>query len=966
MATFTINQSYHGFELQRIENINDIHNEAYLFVHKQSGARLLYLKNDDNNKVFNVAFKTPPSDDCGTPHILEHSVLCGSRKYEAKDPFNELAKGSLNTFLNAMTYADKTMYPVASCNDKDFHNLMDVYLDAVFYPKIYEKKEIFLQEGWRYLLKEDTLDVTGVVYNEMKGALADPESQLSGVISRGIFGETTYGFESGGDPKAIPFLTYENFIDFHKRYYHPSNCYFFLYGDMEPLSCLEHIEEYLKDFDQNTDLPVIVETEMFNRNAMITETYPAASEEDGSTYLAYACKVGKCTDPERIMAMQILSYVLLESNASPLKNALINAEICEETEGWFDSSTYEMVFSIIAKNADKTRMDDFIAIIERECIKLAETGLPQDLLQSALRKYDFLLREEDYGSTPKGLVYCSRLMKCWLHDEDPLKGLNLLKIIEHIKEKSREGYFEKLLKTLFVDNPDKIYITFIPEVDKDKKESLEHQKKMADIFGSMKEDELLRIKEDLEKLTQFQKAEDTPEILSQIPLLEIADITEMPALTEYTKAAMENGNPILHVPMNSNGITYMKLFFDTTTVPQEMIPYAGLLTELLGKLDTEKYSYEQLPTIKNQFFGGLSFHNTTIQKNANDYRTFVCIKIKVLQEDAHHAFEVLQEIINHTKFDSVDNIKKIIKSAKIKGEYELLNNSHYYGIFYSGSNLFPALRIDDMTGGIRYYHFLKNVIDQLEDNPDHVINNLKQVAKLIFNQSQLEAAVGCETGYFENIKQELEQFDLADGKKPVFMYDFNTDPAKVAYTNTGGIVYNITSFDFTRADIPYHGCFQVLKTIINLEYLWNKIRVQGGAYGCGCKFTNSGFSYLYSYRDPNLKETYDVYKELIHDIETFDADEREMTKYILGTINEMDQPKTNMDKLNAAINKFYKGITDESVIDQRRQILQTSASDIRDCKKLLQLITCDNICTIGSEQIIEQNQSFFSDIKTLL
>ena len=450
MTEWKLNETYHGFSLEKIEEIRDIHSTAYLFFHEKSGAKLVYLKSSDNNKVFNVAFKTPPSDDCGTPHILEHSVLCGSRKYEAKDPFNELAKGSLNTFLNAMTYADKTMYPVASCNEKDFHNLMDVYLDAVFFPKIYKKKEIFQQEGWRYLLKDDGLNVTGVVYNEMKGALADPESQLSGVISRAIFGKTTYGFESGGDPKAIPDLTYENFIDFHKTYYHPSNAYFFLYGDMEPLACLKHIhEDYLVHFERSEELPEIRETVCAEKGRIIHDSYAVSEENEEGTYLAYGLKVGKCTDPERIMALQILSYVLLESNASPLKNALLEAGICHETEGWFDSSTYEMVFSIVAKNADAEKIQTFIDIIDQECQRLAYEGLPEDLLQGALRKYDFLLREEDYGATPKGLIYCTRMMKRWLHGETPFDGLRMIKTIETLKRESKEGYFEKLLQTVF-------------------------------------------------------------------------------------------------------------------------------------------------------------------------------------------------------------------------------------------------------------------------------------------------------------------------------------------------------------------------------------------------------------------------------------------------------------------------------------------------------------------------------------
>ena len=968
MTEFKLHEIYYGFSLQKIEEISEIHSTAYLFSHEQSGARLLYLKNSDNNKVFNVAFKTPPSDDCGTPHILEHSVLCGSRKYEAKDPFNELAKGSLNTFLNAMTYADKTMYPVASCNEKDFHNLMDVYLDAVFYPKIYEKKEIFLQEGWRYLLKEDSMDITGVVYNEMKGALADPESQLSGVISRAVFGDTTYGFESGGNPKAIPDLTYENFLSFHQKYYHPSNAYFFLYGDMEPLACLDHInEEYLSQFFKRNDLPVINETECIKKGELIKDTYAVSEEgEDNGTFLAYVLKTGKCTDPAHIMALQILSYILLESNASPLKNALIDAEICEETEGWFDSSTYEMVFSIVAKNADAEKINAFVNIIEEECRRLVKEGLPSDLLQSALRKYDFLLREEDYGSTPKGLIYCTRLMKRWLHDEDPCHSLRMIETFEKLKIESNKGYFETLLNDIFVENQDKLTVIFTPEKGKNKKEEKDFQAKMTYLYQNMSETDLDIIKKETEKLEVFQQHIDTPEILAQIPQLEINEIDRLPKLTRYTAIELPNGRPLLHVPMESKGILYAKLHFDTSCVPQDLLPYAGLLTELLGKLDTDKYSYQELPTVKNQYFGGLSFHNTTIGQDKDHYRSFVVVKMKLLKEDLDAGFSVIQNILLNTNFDMVENIKKIVKSAKIKGEYELQNNTHYYSIFYSGSNLFPALHIDDLTSGIRYFRFLTEIDATLEKDAAPIIENLKKVAEMIFNYQNMEVAVGCENEDFPTFKYKISEFHMPEKYFVSQNYKFDICPQKNAFTNTSGIVYNITSFDYKEQDITYHGKFNVLHTIINLEYLWNKIRVQGGAYGCGCKFLQSGFSYFYSYRDPNLTETYDVYRNLADEIAAFDADDREMTKYILGTINELDQPKTNMDKLNAAINKYYKNISDESVIRQRQEILQTTAQDIRECHELLKLISCDNICTIGNEQKIKANKEYFDQIEPFI
>lgn len=968
MTDFVKNQTYYGFTLENIEEITDIHSTAYLFSHPQSGARLLYLKNADNNKVFNVAFKTPPTDDCGTPHILEHSVLCGSRKYEAKDPFNELAKGSLNTFLNAMTYADKTMYPVASCNEKDFHNLMDVYLDAVFFPKIYEKKEIFQQEGWRYLLQEDTLQVTGVVYNEMKGALSDPESLLSGVISRSIFGKTTYGFESGGEPKAIPDLTYEKFLEFHRTKYHPSNAYFYLYGDMEPLSCLKHIHEgYLKDFEKTTDLPVITETECLKKGELIQETYPAAEDgEAGGSFLAYNTKVGKCTDPERIMALQILSYVLLETNASPLKVALLEAGICEETEGWFDSSTYEMVFSIIAKNADTEKITLFTETIENTCKTLLKTGLPADLLKGALRKYDFLLREEDYGSTPKGLIYCSRLMKRWLHGENPCDSLRLIAIIEKLKKGSREGYFEALMDTVFLKNTEKTLVVFSPEKGKGEKEAEQFKAEMKNRYTAMNENDLAEWKKDAEKLEQFQKQEDSAAVLAQIPLLELSEIDKKPHLTLYEQQTWKNGKPFLFVPLESNGILYGKLHFDTSAVPQALLPYTGLLTDLLGKLDTEKYAFQELPTMMTSTFGGFSLHNNTYHKNAEEYRSFLTMKIKLLKEDLPAACKMIEEILFHTRFDCVESIKKIIKSAKIKAENILLNQSHYFAIFYSGSNLFPALQIDELTSGIQYYRFLCEIDAQLEQNPEAVVATLQKTASLVFTEGNLEIAFGCEKEDCSMVKEALDTLPLPKKDCQPATYQFALHPEKAAFTATGGVVYNITSFDYRKHGIPYHGKFKVLKTIINLEYLWNKVRVQGGAYGGGCKFLRSGFSYFYSYRDPNLAETYDIYQNLRRDIETFQADEREMTKYILGTINELDQPKTNIDRLNAAINKFYTGITDEMLIQERQEILQTTDADIRSCQDLLKLVDCENICTIGNEQKIKSQADLFTNIRPLI
>lgn len=966
----TENGQYFGFTLEKTEEVEEIHSTAFLFAHRASGARLLYLKNTDNNKVFNVACKTPPADDCGTPHILEHSVLCGSRKYEAKDPFNELAKGSLHTFLNAMTYADKTMYPVASCNETDFHHLMDVYLDAVFFPKIYEKKEIFQQEGWRYQFQDPAAlpEVTGIVFNEMKGALADPESQLSGVIARAVFGETVYGFESGGEPSAIPDLTYEAFLDFHRKYYHPSNAYFYLYGDMDVLPCLQQIADgYLSAFSKTDDLPVIPETPCARKGEICRETYPAAEEGEGA-YLAYTVKAGKCTDPERVMALQLLSYVLLETNASPIKTALLDAQICEETEGWFDSSTYEMLFSIIAKNADAEKIDAFCQIIEDTLQDLAQNGIPQELLAGALRKYEFRLREEDFGTTPRGLIYCTRLMKSWLHGENPCDSLRQRTIVEGLKAKSKKGYFEALLEDVFLSNTNKTYVVFAPEKGKAQKEAAAFAEKMAARRAAMTDADLAEIAADAARLERFQTQADTPEILAQIPQLALSEIDPAPKTTPYQTECLPNGRELLLVPLQSNGLHYVKLHFDTSAIPWERVPYLGLLAAVLGKLDTAQYPFQALPNVMNQVFGSFSLSHSAYRENATAHTSFLTVKAKLLREDSEAALAMVREILFHTRFDHVENLKKLIKSKKIDLEYVMQNHAHTFALFYSGSALFSGMRMEEHTSGIRFYRFLCDVAVQLEKDPQPVVGALRETAEMLFCQEAAAVSFGCEEADFPDARRMAGAFlaELPQGALPQAVYPIALGAEKAAFTSSGGVMYHIASFDAKQAGFAYHGKYQVLRTVLNLEYLWNQIRVQGGAYGCGCNFTRSGFCYFYSYRDPNLVKTYDVYEKLYANIAAFSADEKEMTKYILGTINRLDQPMTNTDLFDDCIQRHYQGVSDADLAQERTEILRTTAADIRSCEPLLRRMVCDNICSIGNAEVLRENAARFTKIEPLI
>ncbi|MDD4844101.1 MAG: insulinase family protein [Anaerotignum sp.] len=964
-----LNSMIHGFQLKEKEAIKDIHGEAYLFEHSKSGARLYYIKSNDNNKVFSISFKTPPVDDCGTPHILEHSVLCGSKKYTSKDPFNELAKGSLNTFLNALTYADKTMYPIASCNEEDFHNLMDVYLDAVFYPNIYTKKEIFMQEGWRYLINEETgaLDITGVVYNEMKGALSDPESLLQGAISRNLFGKTTYGFESGGEPTAIPDLTYEKFLAFHEKYYHPSNAYIYLYGDMDLERCLAHIgDEYLNHFERSFDLPEILEIKEKPLQKVYQETFPTDSNEE-TGYLAYSVNVGLCTDEELTMSMQVLSYILLETNASVLKTALMDSKICDEAEGWFDSSAYEMVFSVVAKNANLSRAEDFEKIIDQTLQNILNDGLDEELLSSSLRRLSFLLKEEDYGSTPKGLIYGMKLMKSWLHGKSPFQCLRHFDALEKIKNPNYD--WKSIIKDNILLNQKKNILVFSPDKNKEKVMQEAFQRKMNEKMASFGEKDLERIHEETKKLELFQHTQDTPEVLAQIPILKLSQIDTNPPIPVYEKSRVGEGNQIF-VPLQTNGIIYLKLHFDTDCLSEELLPYAGLLTDVLGKLDTKNYSYLELPLITNRVFGGFSFHNDVYSKNTEEYRAFLTMKSKFLKEDMDEAAELAKEILFHTNFEALDNLKKIVRTAKIKGENYLANYSHSEAIYYSVGRLSLGGRIREISSGIEYFHFLTKIDQLLFQEPERVIEKLKKTAGILFTKRNFNISFGCEKSDMENTiafrNKLMECLDLGteNSRKN---YDFDRSATSTAFSANSGVLYNILAADYKKYGFSYTGKMQVLKTILNLEYLWNEVRVKGGAYGSGCSFQTNGICYFYSYRDPNLIETYEVYKKLWEKIEVFDASDREMTKYILGTINRFDQPKTNIERLNDAINKEYQGLEQDFELIERNQIIQTTKKDILQFKDLLQAVTeLKNYCTIGNEGKIDTNRDFFDSIQKLI
>lgn len=963
---------YHGFYLKEVTEIPDIKSTGYLFQHVKSNAQLYYVKNSDKNKVFFISFKTPPEDNCGTPHILEHSVLCGSKKYQAKDPFNELAKGSLNTYLNALTYADKTMYPVASMNQKDLLNMMDVYLDAVFYPRIYEKKEIFMQEGWHYHLKDaqKEIDISGVVYNEMKGALSDPESILGNCVSRSLFENSIYRFESGGDPDDIPNLSYESFLDFHSKYYHPSNSFLYLYGDMDIDTYLKYLDEaYLSHFDKREMIPEIELSVPMTEPVTMYDTYPVPAEQptERETFLAYNVKVGLCTDPQLIMAFQLLNYILLETNASPLKKKLIASGLVADAEGWFDSSTLEMVYSMVGKKSEKESLHEFCNIIEDTLTDIMKRGLDKSLIYSALNRWEFYLRENDDGYRPKGLTYGMQLMKNWLHGKAPDSALMFWKHFNTIKDSVENNYFESLIESYILKNNNKSFVAVSPEAGKQRKADDLFSEKMKIKKQGLTEEEKECFIAETNALEQYQSEPETKEVLEQIPTLSLDEIDKEISEVEC-KEKMCGNQKVLFIPLDTNGILYTQLLFDLKGVPQRLLPYAGLLMRILGKLDTEEYSFDTLPIEIDFYTGGIGASNDIFPIDKYNYEAYASISGKALYKNKDKLFHIFDEMIFHTDFTKEENLKKIIRRIKILLENYMLNSSHAVASMHSCSNISYGSKIMEETRGITFFHFLSDIEKNLDEKISQVTAALRETSDYLFRKDNMIAAIACEAEVYEGVQQNVMSIHENLSSAPVEqqVYSFILASAQKAFTSSSKVQYNVKSGNFYDYGFEFSGKMHVLKTVIDLEYLWNRVRIKGGAYGCGCRFTKDGRIYFYSYRDPNIIDTMTAYNETEAFLENFQCDEKEMSRYILGTISSLDRPKSNGEKTDSAISNYFRGITSKTLQQFRNEVLAVKDSDLRTFAPLIHLMMGEeNICTIGNENVIQNNMGLFETIQSL-
>lgn len=966
-------QAYTVVSKRRIEELKS---DGWLLRHNKTGARVALLENDDENKVFYIGFRTPPKDSTGVAHIIEHTVLCGSEKYPVKDPFIELAKGSLNTFLNAMTYPDKTVYPVASCNDKDFRNLMDVYLDAVFHPNIYREEKIFRQEGWHFELEdaEDELTINGVVYNEMKGAFSSPDDVLYREIMNSLYPHTSYAVESGGDPDVIPELTYEDFLAFHQRYYHPSNSYIYLYGDMDMAEQLSYIDrEYLSKYEALAVDSTLATEPPFEKSVVVEKEYPImeSEPEEGNTYLSYNVSLGEALARRESVGFQALADALVGAPGAPVRKALLDAGIGTDISEIYEADIKQPYYSIIAKNADESKRDAFVRIIEETLAGIATDGVEKTALRAALNHDEFKYREADYGSYPKGLMYGLQMFETWLYDDKkPFEYLELDETYKELKEAVETSYYEELLKTVFLENKHKSIVVVRPVKGLTGKREKALADRLAAKKAAMSKEEIEAVVAETAALEAYQEEPDSVENLMKIPLLDRADIGKKarPYCNEERRAG---DTTLLYHDIYTNGIGYLRFLFDLRQVPEELFPYVGLLQEMIGLVDTKKRSYSELYNEINLQTGGIA-PVVNVYTNADDmsrYKLTFDLKVKTLYENLPKAFELAAEILTESVYTDGKRLLELVAENRSDKQAQMMSAGHTLAAGQALSYLSKQAFLMDQVNGLAFYRLLEGLEKDFEGKKEELSENLERLVRLIFRPENLmvdytaerEGLTGVEP-LIEELKKKLYQ-DAVESRpydpKPVRKNEGLMSSAQIQYVCRAG--------NYAKKGLPYTGALRALKVIMSYEYLWTQVRVKGGAYGCMCQFGKTGESYFVSYRDPNLEKTLEVYENAADFVAAFEADERTMTQYIIGAVSALDMPLTPAAKGVYSLSGYMTGLTFEKVQQERDELLATDAGTIRKLAAYIRAFMEDGcLCVVGNEEKIKRQEALFGSVEYLI
>ena len=967
-AGFEAGKVYHGFTLLEKRFVKEVNAECLAFRHMKSGARLLKITADDANKTFGIGFKTVPTSDCGTAHIMEHMVLNGSKHFPVKSPFDVLSQGSLRTYLNALTGSDITLYPVASMNERDYFNLMHVYLDAVFYPLVYSDPRIFKQEGWHYELADSSGPLTykGVVYNEMKGAYSSPVRELDYQIKKRLFPDNSYGYTAGGYPTAIPRLTYEAALDFHRRHYSPDNSYIVLYGNADLDRELSFIDsDYLSNFERSGVGVTIPLQKPFDAMKEDVAFYPVAEggNTDHQTYLSLSFVAGLNTDQALVMAFNVLKDVLVNQQSAPVRLALQEAGIGREVSADLDDHQ-QNVFTIRVQNANPEERTRFREVVMGTLKKVAEEGLSKQAVEGTINRLEFGLREGN--DAQKGLTYMFQVMPGWFFSDDPFCGLEYEKPLTKVKTALEGNYLESIIRTYVLDNPHALLLALQPKPGLEKETQAALEAELAAHKATLSAEASAALVRETQDLIAYQKREDSPDALATIPVLDLKDIspdTPWYAVSEGTIS----GIPVLHHEEFANNVVYMKLYFDARVLPTELIPYASLLSEVLGSLNTQNYSYSDLDNALNIHTGGFGASVDSYLERRSDthFEPKVVVSSKALNTKLEKLFGLVGEIINHTRYGDHDRLKVVLTQHQSRLDARIRREGLAYALSRLESYYTTYGKFEELTGGVEYYWFVTDLLRQFDRKADEISTNLARTASLLFTKGNVVAAVTCSAADHPAFSAGFERFALGlkDGKAGRVNWTFDFEKKNEGLLTASKVQYVVKGYDFTKLGYKWNGKMRVLNQVLSRDWLQNRIRVIGGAYGGFAAITPYGRVSFASYRDPNLRETLENYDATTGYLRTFDANKEAMTRFIIGTVARLDQPLTPSAKGDRAVLYHFEKTTHEDLQAERAAVLATTAGDIRSMEKLVGDILGQNAyCVYGNEEKIESAKDLFKSL----
>ncbi len=959
----------HGFELIREQQLSEINSTARHYRHVATGAELISLLNADENKVFGVSFATPPSDSTGVAHILEHSVLCGSRKYPIKEPFVELMKSSLNTFLNAMTFPDKTCYPVASQNVQDFYNLVDVYLDAVFHPRL--TPQIFEQEGWHYELDgpDAALAYKGVVFNEMKGNYSSPDNMLRELSQQSLYPDITYGLDSGGDPKHIPQLTYDQLKEFHARHYHPSNARVFFYGDDDPEERLRLLDRYLGEFNRiEVDARVPLQRR-FSAPKRLTRTYAAGAAEEQpqgeadkpkQSMISVNWMIDEIADVETALGFDILEHILIGNPAAPLYKALIDSGLGEGLAGGgLDDGLRQPMFSIGLKGIDPADTDKVERLIADTIGGLADSGIDPLTVEAALNTVEFALRENNTGAFPRGIVFMLRALRSWLHGRDPLTPLAFAAPLSAIKNRvaSGEHYFENLLRRHFIDNRHRTVMLLKPDREQAEREAQEETAHLAQVRARMTNADITAVVEATRTLKDLQERPDPPEALATIPTLKLSDLPR-DNKTIPIEVTRLGDTRVLYHDIPTNGVVYLDLGFDLHTLPADLLPYVPLFGRALIETGVGDDDFVRLSQRIGRSTGGIRPMRWTSTFSGNSAATaWLTLRGKALPDQTGELLAILRDILERARLDNRERFEQLVLEEKAALESRIVPAGSSFVDRRLRAALHEADWAEEQMGGVSYLFFLRRLAEDVATGWDGVLAALERIRVTLVNRAAMLCNVTAEAADWARLKSQLADFlgalplaavaaapwRVADGPHGEGL----VMPTKVNYVGKGTDLY--------RQGIKPTGAHLVARAYLRTSWLWEKIRVQGGAYGGQCMFSRySGDFTFVSYRDPNLLATLDIYDRTAEFLRAADLGEAELTRNIIGTIGEIDTYRLPDAKGFASMQRYLIGDTDEARQRMREEILSTTAADIRNFgEAMAQVAAKGRVVVLGSEQAIE-------------